>query len=183
MDWRQAVPYLIPVLLVIIVGRRAWRAQKPQEIKPSRLWIRPVILAVFLVLAMSTAPAPGLFALALFAGAIVLGLGVGYLTALHQEFSIDAGTGAVMSKATPLGAVLFAVVFLLRFVLKTWMSGGSQVPSAVIAKGGQVLLYSDATLFFAVAMVGASAWEVWRRTRPLVVEHRASTEALPPAEP
>jgi hypothetical protein len=182
MDWQQVVPYLIPILAVAVVAARAWRAQKPQPVKPSRLWIRPVVLAVFLVLALSTAPMPDLVGIALFAGAGVAGLGAGYLRALHQEFSIDPETGAVMSKATPLGSALFGVVLVLRFMLKTWMNGGVQTQVTTVAKGAHLLLYSDAMLIFLIAMVGASAWEVWRRTRPLIAAHKAAKAALPPGE-
>ena len=60
--------------------------------------------------------------------------------------------------------------------MNIWMKGGQQTdmhhpPSA------NVLLYTDATLFFAFAMVAATAFEVWRRTRPIVSEHRAGQGA------
>ena len=59
---------------------------------------------------------------------------------------------------------------------------GDAVPQAgAHALTAKVALYTDAGLFFAFAMVTASAWEVWRRTRPLVVEHRAAKAAIPPS--
>ncbi len=78
-----------------------------------------------------------------------------------------------MSKASPLGTILFIGIFLVRYALSYWMHGGVQ-PDLTHAPSPQLLFYTDAMLFFAFAMVTASAWEVWRRTRPLVAEHRAS---------
>ncbi len=83
-----------------------------------------------------------------------------------------------MSKASPIGRIFFLAVFMARFGLRSWM--GNPMPGVGQPISPSVLLYSDATLFFAFGVVAATAWEVWRRTRPLVRAHRA-TQALPPA--
>lgn len=173
MSFKDFAPYIVPLLVVALLGLRAFRAQAPQRIRPNRLWMGPVYIAVAMGFVLWTSPVPGLLEIALFVGAAVLGAGAGYLRALHQQFSIEPETGNVMSKASPLGAILFIGIFLVRFALNTWMHGGAQ-PDMTQPPSGQLLVYTDAMLFFAFAMVSASAWEVWRRTRPLVVEHRAS---------
>jgi preprotein translocase subunit SecG len=177
MNWQQLAPYLVPLLVLSLIARRAFRAQTPRRVRPSRLWIGPVYVAVAMALVLWQSPMPGAFGMMLFAIGALIGGGVGYLRALHQEFSIDAETGNVMSKATPVASILFVGLFLVRYALNFWMQGG-KAPGALQARSAELMLYTDTMLFFAFAMVSVSAWEVWRRTRPLVEEHKASKVAL-----
>jgi hypothetical protein len=180
MNWQQLAPYLVPLLVVALIARRALRA-KPQRVRPSRLWIGPVYLVVGMALVLWQSPMPGLFGMVLFVAGAGVGGVIGYLRALHQEFSVEPETGNVMSKATPLGSLLFLGLFIVRFGMNYWMRG-DETPAAMRAHSAQIMLYTDTMLFFAFAMVSVSAWEVWRRTRPLVVEHRAARDAasVPP---
>jgi hypothetical protein len=184
MHWQQVAPYLVPLLVVALIARRVLRAQKPQRLRPSRLWIGPVYLAVGMVLVLWQSPMPGLFGMALFVAGAAIGGVIGYLRALHQEFSVEPETGNVMSKATPLGSMLFLGLFIVRFGMNYWMRG-DETPAAMRAHSAQIMLYTDTMLFFAFAMVSVSAWEVWRRTRPLVVEHQTAKQATAasPANP
>jgi len=182
MNWQQLAPYLFPLLVVALIARRAFRAQTPQRVRPSRLWIGPAYLAVAMGLVLWSSPVPGPSGIALFAAGAVLGGVVGYFRALHQHFSIDPETGNVMSKASPVATILFIGIFVVRYALNMWMRGGA-APDAVQAKSAQLMLYTDTMLFFAFAMVSVSAWEVWRRTRPLVVEHKAAQAVAPPQAP
>jgi H+/Cl- antiporter ClcA len=129
-------------------------------------------------LVLWSSPRPDPFGIGLFAIGAVLGGLVGYFRALHQEFSIDPETGNVMSKASPIATILFIGLFLVRYALNWWMTGG-KAPDALQARSAQLMLYTDTTLFFAFAMVSVSAWEIWRRTRPLVAEHKAEKAELP----
>jgi hypothetical protein len=178
MNWNQFLPYLGPALIVILIGRRLLRAQKPSRVRPNLLWIQPAILLVGMIfLFAATRLQLSAFAIAIFAVAAVAGAAVGYFRALHQEFSIEPETGNVMSKATPLGSMLFLGIFLVRYVMNYMMRGGQQTDMAH-PPSANVLLYTDATLFFAFAMVAATAFEIWRRTRPIVAEHKAGETAV-----
>jgi Kef-type K+ transport system membrane component KefB len=179
MDWKQIGPYIVPLIVVALIARRLFRAQQARRIRPMALWIGPIIVLLGMAAVFATSPMPTPSAMALFVVGAVAGGVVGYLRALHQEFSIDPETGNVMSKATPLGSILFLGIFVIRFGMNYWMRGG-MTPDMAHAPNPQVILYTDITLFFAFAMVTASAFEVYRRTRPLIVEHKA-TQALPPA--
>lgn len=178
MNWNQYLPYIFPLLVVGLLARRALRAQAPRRIRPSRLWIGPLYIAVAMGLVLWSSPMPSAFGFVLFIIGAVLGGIVGYFRALHQEFSIEPETGNVMSKASPIATVLFIGVFLVRYALNYWMNGG-EAPDALHAKSAQLMLYTDTMLFFAFAMVSVSAWEVWRRTRPLVAEHKAAQAVSP----
>jgi len=173
MEFKDIAPFIAPLIVVALVARRLIGQPKLRRVRPNRLWIGPVYIAAAMALVLATSPAPGVLGIALFAGAALIGAVVGYFRALHQEFSIEPETGNVMSKASPIGTIIFLGVFLMRYALNWWMNGGaardlSHPPSPAL------LTYTDAMLFFAFAMVAATAWETWRRTRPLVVEHRAS---------
>jgi hypothetical protein len=170
MEWKQLAPFVLPLLIVAMIARRAMRTQTPQRIRPGRLWIQPLYLGVAMALVLSSAPMPGLWAILLFAAAAAAGIGVGYLRALHQEFSVDPETGYVMAKGTPVAAILFIGLFVVRYGLDYMIKGGARVP----AHSAQLLLYTDTMMFFAFAMAAASAWEIWRRTRSLAGEDRGS---------
>jgi len=181
MQFKDFLPYLAPLAVILVIGLRFFRAQKPRKIKPGRLWIGPVyvLVGMAVVLASPLMPSPfkSPYSIPLFIAAALVGGVVGYLRALHQEFSIDPDTGDVMSKASPIAMIVFVAVFAARFGLRSWMGGGAM--NAPLTPG--LLLYTDAMLCFAFGMVSVSAWEVWRRTRPLVLEHRASQPPVPPA--
>ena len=171
----------LPILLVVaLIGFRLLRASQARKIRPGRLWIGPIYVLVAMVAMFAFLPSPlgNPFAVPIFAGAGLIGAGVGYLRGKHQEFSIDPETGDVMSKASPIGTIVFLAVFLARFGLRTWM--GNPQPGVGQPMDPQWTLYTDAMLFFAAGVVIATAWEVWRRTRPLVLAHRASQTPLPP---
>lgn len=178
MQFKDIAPFIAPVVVVLLVARRLIGRPKLQRVRPNRLWIGPAYIAVAMVLVMWTAPPKaGLLAVALFTGAALIGGVIGYLRALHQAFSIDAETGEIMSKASPIGTLIFLGVFVVRYVLSYWVRGGA-APDMMTPPSPEVLLYTDAMLFFAFAMVTASAWEIWRRTRPLIAGDGA---APPPA--
>jgi hypothetical protein len=184
MQFKDFLPYLAPLLVVLVIGLRFMRARQPRKIKPGRLWTGPVSvlagMAVVFVNPLFPNPFANPYAIPLFAVAAIIGCGVGYLRALHQEFSINPETGDVMSKASPVAMLVFLAIFVVRFGLSSLMGGGANADMNRPPSPG-LLLYTDAMLFFAFGMVSASAWEVWRRTRPLVLEHRASRPPAPPA--
>lgn len=179
---KEYLPYIAPLIVVALIAIRLTRATKPRQVKPNRLWIGPVYVLVGMIAVFANPllgrPFANPLAIPLYFGAAAIGLGVGYLRARHQEFSIDPESGAVMSKASPIAMFLFLGLFLVRFGLNQWMGAGPQTAMAGRLPSANLVLYTDAMLFFAFGMVTASAWEVWHRTRPLVLAHR-SGEAPP----
>ncbi len=178
---KQYLPYLAPLLVLVMIGFRMRRSMKGRPVKPSQLWIRPTFIAVFMVVALATSSLPSLTGLALFALAAVLGVGVGYLLARHQALTLDPATGVITSKTSPLGVVLFVGLFGGRYFFRTAVAGG-QAPGTVAAHSTQIMLYTEIGLLFVLGIVCAQAWEIWRRTRPLVAEHAALTAAKPASD-
>lgn len=178
---QELIRYLVPVLVMAIVVWRMMRRAQGQPIKPSRLWIRPAMLAVLLALAFLHPPALTLLALAVFLAAAVLGAGFGYLTARHQTLTIDPATGTITSKTSPVGIALFVGLFAVRYVFRMVVQGG-QAPDRLMAHSDQFLMWTDAGLIFVLALVSAQAWEIWRRAKPLADGHAAAKKAESQAE-
>jgi hypothetical protein len=169
---KQLVPYLAPVLVLAIVIWRLSRQQSGRPVKPSRLWIRPAILALALVLAFLRPPALTPFTLAVFAAVIAAGVVLGYVLASHQTLSLDPATSTITSKMSPVGIALFVALFAARYAFRIVTTAG-QAPDKLMAHSAQIMFYTDAGLLFVLALVSAQAWEIWRRTRPMLAEHAA----------
>ena len=110
---KQYLPYLLPLVVVALVGFRMSRSMKGRRIKPWQLWIRPALIGVILgfSLVMSVMPSP--VGLAIFAAALVVGLGLGYVLASHQTLTLDPASGAITSKTSLFGTISFSAS--LRF--------------------------------------------------------------------
>ncbi|MFL5239160.1 MAG: hypothetical protein ACJ8EL_16490 [Rhizomicrobium sp.] len=178
----NVAPYLAPLLIVALVALRLIR-NKPQKVKPGRLFITPLLLVVATYLTLRQAPAPGALWLLVDAAAALAGAGVGWLTARHRAFTLDGETGEIMSRATPIGTVIFGALFAVRFGLKLAFpqmqaghayapAGASFHPAAASAIG-----WADAGLVFSAAMVIARAATIWLHTRHLVQQQRRARKA------
>jgi hypothetical protein len=174
-NWAHAAPYIGPLLVIALVGRRLIR-NAPRKVKVNRMFILPVIATVATASTLAMTPMPSLFWIAGFAIAAALGAGVGFLTTHHQEFSLDYDTGEITSKATPIGSILIGALFVVRYGLKFAFPqlGGSGIGSPIAHPSADVFAWTDAGLFFSVAMVIARVATTWLRTRPLILAHRAA---------
>lgn len=167
---KQLLSYLFPVLVMGLVVWRMVKRSQAQALKPSRLWIRPAMLAIFLALSFLHPPAITFVSVGIFVAAVVLGAGLGFLTTRHQQLSVDPATGTLISKTSPVGIAIFVAVFAGRYAFRMLVQGG-QAPDKLMAHSGQVMMWTDASLFFAFALVLAQAWEIWRRAKPLLDDH------------
>ncbi len=167
---KQIAPFIGPLVIVLVLMWRMSRSMKGRPVKRSLLWIRPTLIAVFMVPVFASSALPSWLWLAVFALAAVLGVVLGYFLALHQEFALDPVKGTIMSKTSPIGVFLFVGLFAARFAFRYFMNGGL-VPDKVAAHSTQITSSTDAGLLFLLGLVCAQAWEIWRRTRPLVAEH------------
>jgi hypothetical protein len=177
---KEIATYLFPVLIAALVAWRLVRQSRGRPLRPSRLWVRPAMLALFLGLAFlhpaAVTPLSGL----VFAAAAVLGVVLGYVLASHQQLAIDAATGTITSTTSPVGIALFVGLFAARYAFRIIVTGG-QAPNPLVAHSDQVLMYTDAGLVFVFCLVSAQAWEIWRRAKPLLAES-ATKKAASPAQ-
>jgi hypothetical protein len=182
MDWKHLAPYIVPLVIVAFLARRLIR-NAPQKVRVNLLFLRPLLIAVAVVAALSASPFPQLFWIVGFAVALAAGAGVGFLMTHHQEFSIDYDTGVVTSQATQIGTMLFVALFVVRFGLKYFMNGGNLYAAPPAHPGADVIGWTDAGLLFSAGFVFARAATTWLRARPLIAEHKARKLAAAPSEP
>lgn len=163
----EFAPYIGPAVLFVLLGWRMMRATRGRPLNPDRLWIRPALLFLFLVLAFLHPPAITFLSLGAFVLALAAGIGTGYVRAAHQTLTIDRESGTITSKMSAIGSLLFVAVFGVRYLIRIAMNGG-QAPQDFTPHSGPALIVADALLIFLVAMVAAMAWQTWRRARQLL---------------
>jgi hypothetical protein len=156
-------------------------------VKTNRIFFLPVFIAIATALTLWSAPIPQPWMLwiSIETVAFVAGLVTGFLTAHHQEFSLDYDTGTIMSKATPLGTILVGALFAARFGLKfifpeingspysvSSYTPGSPIPSAPHHGAASIMGWTDAGLIFSTALLLARAATTWLRAQPLIAAHK-----------
>lgn len=191
MTTQQLLPYLAPLLVIVLVGRRLLR-NAPRKIKPWRVFIGPAIVAAAVIATFAVTPLPGPLWLAGFVVALAAGGAIGFLTTHHQEFGFDPETGDIISRATPIGMMLVAGFFVVRFGLKFVMSGGNpygpQNYQADLHPTMTALAWTDMGIVFSLGLVIARAVTTWVRARPLLAQRAAAKAAradaaTPPSPP
>lgn len=178
----KIAPYALPLLVLALVARRLIR-NAPRKIKLTRLFLLPGVLSIAMAMTLAQTKLPSLWWIAGFALAGALGGGVGYLTARHREFTLDAETGEITSRATPAGTIIFACLFAMRFGVKflfpQFGGGSSYGPHPA----GDLIGWTDAGLVFSAAMLVGAAVTTWVRTRTLVGQYSATGSVQPSANP
>ncbi|MGG4495353.1 hypothetical protein [Brevibacillus reuszeri] len=105
--------YLIIVVIVVLLSLRE------KEIRPSRLWITPLL---FIYLAFSSMKQMDLSvgSLLLYLICLAVGLGVGAWRGKLEKVRLNSATGKVTSQGSVAGVVLFLAVMLLRLLVGNW---------------------------------------------------------------
>lgn len=171
---KSFAPYFITLLVGALVMRRSMRARK---VNLGWMWIRPVILLLLLAGAIAAEPAPDPLAALAFVVAAASGVALGYFMALHQHLTIDPQTGHISSRASTIGTALVLVLFAIRF-------GARQLfPELGTPGHGQMTAAANGLLVFTVAVLVTQTVMIWRRTRPLLADHKAQKAAVPDAQP
>ena len=163
-------PFIAPALALFFILRRGLR---PRRVKPNGLWTFPVVLTVLALLSLSHSGVPALLAVAGYATAVVGGFALGWFTAQHVELTLDPASGTVMSKPTPFGSALTALVFIGRFAIEYFVKGTpGGPPGAHIAPehAANLIWLANAGLLFVAARMIGRAWHMWIRTRPLLAQ-------------
>jgi len=165
---------LLPLALIALIVLR--RAGREKTVRVERLWVTPLLSLIAVAMTLGQEPVPGIAAIAIMTVGAVVGVGSGYLRALHLELNID-DKGKVTSKATPIGTYLVAGFFLLRFALNYainggWQPGPPRFVNPIQNGGGGVLRLADSALLFSTAMMVSKRAEMWKRARALVKDRQ-----------
>jgi hypothetical protein len=161
MNWKELAPYFVPVLVLALLARRVMKAQKPRAVRPGRLWVFPAILLLATIVTLAKEPAPGLLAMGAFFLAAVAGGSLGWFRVHTLEFNADPETGAITSKATPLGAFLIVGLLLARYGIK-------YIEADMGVTGSGLARWADGGLIFSAVMMIAQSVHTWVRARKLL---------------
>ena len=168
MDDRIAplLPYLIPLLLLVLVVRRSLRQRR---VRLEALWIAPVIFGAITVFTLWHSPPPSIAWTLGLAAAFAVGCGAGWLRGKATTVSIDPETHLLSSRATPIAVILFALLFLGRTSLRMALL---QHPGPSAAQLIAPLI-TDVFLVFALGMVVAQRIEIGLRCRQLLLDAKS----------
>lgn len=170
---RQTTTYLIMFsVIALFMGLRIWRGSRARKLKVERMWIRPIIICVFLGFSIYGQPppmtAPVLISLAV---AIAAGVALGWFRGGMVKVSINPETHDLTSKASPWGMLIFLGLMIVRmgarFVLREEHDIAGVPVNAII---------DGLTLFYAGNVIGMQV-EVWMRAKKLLADAIAAKAA------
>ena len=161
------LPYLIPLLLLVLVVRRSLRERR---VRLEALWIAPLIFGAITVFTLWHSPPPSTIWTLGLAAAFAVGCGAGWLRGKTTTVSIDPETHLLSSRATPVAVILFTLLFLARTSLRMAIM---QQPGAPGAAQPLAPLITDAFLVFALGMVVAQRIEIGLRCRQLLLDAKS----------
>lgn len=157
----QVLPYLVPLLILVLVMRRSLRERR---LKVERLWVLPVVLLLVGGLAVYNAPPRTPAAIGAVAGALVLGAAAGWWRGRLTRITVDPDTHLLTSKTSPLGVLLITGLYVVRYVARMY---AQQHPAALPADATAV---TDGLMVFAIVMMAVQRLEMWLRSQRLVAE-------------
>ena len=166
MTLQQILPVLIPL---VVLGIVFLRARRPQRVRLELLWIAPTVIVALIAAGVIFTPHRGPFTpldFAVFAAALAVGGGIGWLRAKAVKLTVDPATHEVTSATSPVGLMIIVAVFLVRFGLRSATAaeaGVSGLDPAVIA---------DAFLVLAAGLVVGQRVEIALRARQLIAAAR-----------
>jgi len=171
----QLGPYIVPLLIAVIILRRAMRAQKPRTVRMQRLWIFPALLLFVTLNSLWHEGFPGFVVVLVFTAAAAAGAAIGWFRVHTLEFSLDAESGKVSARATQLGALLIVGLIAVRYLAELG------IKQFGLNAGASLLHASDATLVFSTTMLVARSVHTWIKARALIAAHRRA--GVPPTDP
>ena len=116
--------YAILPIILLLIAFRIWRTGgRERPISVQRLWILPVIFTVPIVMGLMAQPIPlTMLTIDALAVVFVLGFGAGWLRGRTTHISVDAETGGLKAKTTPIALVFIAALFLIRMTARDWLN-------------------------------------------------------------
>jgi hypothetical protein len=182
-DFSQIGPYLLAALVVFAVYRRLRRSFGRQALRPARLTIRIVVLAVLACAMLPLGLVSVQFLAAEFSGA-ALGLGLGVWGAQRTRFLMQDGQlHYVPHTYTGIAVSLLFVGRLAYRLIQVYMGGhvphGAADPSRAFA--GTSMLKSPLTVGILFVLVGYYVcyygWLLWKSKRLTAADIDAASAA------
>ncbi|HZC15679.1 MAG TPA: hypothetical protein VE309_02855 [Caulobacteraceae bacterium] len=162
------LPYIIPLLIVLLIVRRGLM---PRKIKVERMWVLPALLVFASASMFASAHAPSPLVVAELAAALAAGAVVGWYRGRLTHISIDPETHDLTSKTSPVGLVLLAVLFAARYGVRLVLPGtGAGEPGSLATQASAI---ADALALFGIGALVIQRLEMWMRCNRLLAEARA----------
>jgi hypothetical protein len=163
------VTLIVIVALLPILYFRLRKMLRPQPLKLGKLWIRPAILIAVAALALF-APQPGTHVVphltavqwAWLAVAALAGVAAGWRWAQTMAIEVHPENGTLMTKGNVAAMMVLVVLILFKLGLR---------PLLAYEGAGwhlDVLLITDASIVFSVALFTARSVEMWLRAKTIM---------------
>ena len=160
-SFNQLLPYLLPVLVLVLIVRRGMRQRKLQA---ERLWVMPALLLFLGGSTLVAAPPKTTTGIAIVAAALLVGAAIGWWRGRLTQITIDPETHELSSKTSPVGVILIAAIFVARYGLRLLaLHNPGMLP------GGAGLI-ADALMIFAIGMIAVQRLEMWLRCQRLIAD-------------
>lgn len=177
MNRQQIIQLVLPLVIVAVVITFRWRRiSRAQPLLWRYLWVRPAIFVVIAALIMASAPPlaqdlPWLFL------AVVLGGAAGWQWGRAMAIEMHPENGTLLVK----GGAAAMLVLVALIVLRLGLRAGLQMEAA--AWHIDILLITDVSLVFSVALFGMRALEMYLRARRVMANAGPVAAAVPVAAP
>ncbi len=163
------LPYLIPLLILLLIIRRGMRARK---IKIERMWVFPVLLLLAGGSMFASGQIPSPLVVAELAAALAAGAVAGWYRGRLTHVTIDPATHDLTSKTSPVGVVLIAVLFAARYAIRLALPGAdADHPGSLESTAGVI---ADALTLFGIGAMVVQRLEIWLRCRRLLAEAKGA---------
>lgn len=159
---QQILPVLIPL---VIIGIVALRASRPRKVRLEMLWIAPLLITALIGMGVVFTPHRAPFTpvdYAVFAAAIAVGAGIGWMRAKTVRLVVDPDTHNVTSSVSVVGLMIIGAVFVVRFGLR--QAAGLEAQSLHMDPA----VIEDGLLLLAAGLVVAQRVEIFIRARRLI---------------
>jgi len=165
-QYQPLLPYLIPLLILLLIVRRGLTARK---IKIERMWVLPALLIFAGGSMFAQAHIPTPLILGELIAAAVAGAVVGWYRGRLTHITIDPATHDLTSKTSPVGVVLIAVLFAARYGIRLAFPDLSASHGSLESQAGAI---ADALTLFGIGAIVVQRLEMWLRCQRLLAEAR-----------
>ena len=156
---------LLPIVIIVaIVGLRLRSMGSERPLRPSSLWVVPVVYAL-IAGSMLAALRPSAAGWALLLAGLVVGAAAGWHRGKLIRIDRDPVSGELRQKASPLAMLLLVALIVLKLGARAMFGdAGAAHPSS-----GAMLL-TDAFIGFALGLLSATRLELYIRARRILAD-------------
>jgi membrane protein CcdC involved in cytochrome C biogenesis len=114
---------LIFPAVLLLFAFRIWRTGgRERPIRVGRFWILPLIVTLVIGAGLLAQPvAMNVWTIDAFVVVFLLGFGCGWFRGRTTHISVDAESGGLKARATPIGLVLVAALIFIRLSARDWL--------------------------------------------------------------